>query len=273
MLRLPQQRERWNLDRRAVPLGTRERRFITRSAVRSSGRMISGRAASYGVRSTIGDQFVEVLMPGCFSRSVRGGADVRLLLNHNADFLLARTTNRTLTLDDSGEGLDFTADVAKTGPGDDVLKLIARRDLTGMSFAFQVRSADDEVWAETIDQESGRKMPLRAIKNLQLFDLSLTPFPQYMSTTVVADRDILDPDECECDPDSDLECECDPDDLDSIDALVRARALPATAGIELRSRMRQRYRPAEPHRIGSLSDAEMLERMRAQLALMRLECL
>ena len=64
------------------------------------GRTLAGYAAVYGEESREivenGRPFVERIAPGAFAETLRSGADVKLLYNHDAGALLARTKSGTL---------------------------------------------------------------------------------------------------------------------------------------------------------------------------------
>ena len=50
-----------------------------------------------GTEYLLYEDIVERIMPGCFDRACRED-DVRALFNHNIDFVLGRSSSRTLTL-------------------------------------------------------------------------------------------------------------------------------------------------------------------------------
>src|SRR5579864_8378912 len=66
---------------------------------------LHGLVCPYNTPADIGGHFEEVVAPGAFARALREKQDVRILLNHNADIVLARTASGTATLFDSPEGL------------------------------------------------------------------------------------------------------------------------------------------------------------------------
>jgi len=144
------------------------------SELRAAGPgQIAGYAAVFNQPTQIRD-YTEVIAPGTFARAIKTRQDVRLLLNHDADNILARTKSGTLSLAEDSHGLAFTADLAPTQLGRDVRKLIERGDLSQCSFAF--RCVKDS-WPE-FDQ--------RVIEDVDLFDCSIVAFPAYAQTSVVA---------------------------------------------------------------------------------------
>lgn len=106
----------------------------------SAPRGFVGTAAVFWQRTAIGNPkswgFWEEVAPGAFDRALRDGDDVRLLLDHNPSLLLARTRSGTLRLSADGSGLQVRADLPDTQLGRDTATMIARRDLSQMSFGF-----------------------------------------------------------------------------------------------------------------------------------------
>lgn len=133
-----------------------------------------GIAAVFNKRTLIEwpSRFLEQIAPGAFAKTIRE-ADVRLLLNHDPNLVLARTRNGTLRLSESDRGLEVEADLAPTTYARDIAILLQRGDLSQMSFAFQV--IRDE-W----DSESDP--PVRTIREVKLFDVSIVTFPAYEQT-------------------------------------------------------------------------------------------
>lgn len=122
-----------------------ERRSVNIAA--PTGRTLAGLAIPYGkwsreISEPFAPQFRERISRGAFGDLA--GADIKLLFNHRADALLARTRSGTLSLTDTAGGLRFSADLAETSVGNDVRELLARGDLSGeMSFGFYV---DRDEW-------------------------------------------------------------------------------------------------------------------------------
>src|SRR5690625_2627846 len=69
---------------------------------------ISGYAAIFNSRTSIGDWFDEIISPGAFDKSISAkNADIRALYNHNWDNVLGRTKVKTLMLREDDKGLNF----------------------------------------------------------------------------------------------------------------------------------------------------------------------
>jgi HK97 family phage prohead protease len=152
---------------------TLERRFLDLE-LRSKGRRLEGYAATFNTEARISDRFVETIRAGAFSASLRSGADVLALVDHDPGRVLARTRSGTLRLAEDTRGLHFDLDVPDTSAGRDVLALAERGDLGGMSFGF---SATDEAW-------SGDRRELRAVT---LHEVSVVAaWPAYDGTIIAA---------------------------------------------------------------------------------------
>jgi HK97 family phage prohead protease len=114
-----------------------ERRTLlveVRLAAPDSRRLV-GHAAIFNEIADIGGQFREVIAPGAFRKALKG-ADVVARWNHTPDTILGRTASKTLRLSEDERGLAFELDLPNTTLGNDLLALVARGDVRGMSFAF-----------------------------------------------------------------------------------------------------------------------------------------
>lgn len=160
----------------------KERRFMPGSVeIRGEGadRRIVGYAAMFNKRSVDLGGFVEELAPGAFDRALREAHDVRALVDHNPTLILGRTGEAgTLRLSVDGNGLRSEIDPPDTQAGRDIQVSLQRKDVTGMSFAFSVPAGGDEMKRS----EDGR--PLRIIKDMDLYDVSVVTYPAYPDTQV-----------------------------------------------------------------------------------------
>lgn len=141
-------------------------------------RTLIGYAALFNRPTTIGTgklRFVERVAPGAFSRSIQE-ADVRLLVNHDPNHVLARTQNGTLRLQEDELGLRVEADLDPTDPEAALwIARIERGLVNQMSFAFDV--VKDE-WNLEVDP------PERTLQDVWLWDVSVVTFPAYVETMV-----------------------------------------------------------------------------------------
>ncbi len=145
-----------------------------RAAVEGQPRKISGYASMFNSPTDIGGYFTEQVAPGAFTAAI-GRDDVRALFNHDPNFVIARTTNKTLTLSEDDKGLYFEATPPDTQWARDLISSIDRGDVSQCSFGFEVTKC---IWDETIDP------PVRTIQEVILYDVSLVTFPAYEDTSV-----------------------------------------------------------------------------------------
>lgn len=147
-----------------------------------AGNTISGYAARFGDVAIIGGEFRERLAKTAFSRTLEEHPDVVMLLDHDSGRVLGRTSAGTLTLRPDNVGLYFELEVDPTTPeGQTALGTIGRQDVRGCSFGFRVRA---EEW-----HDGGRRLPLRTITDVDLYEVTLTAFPAYPTTSASMRRD------------------------------------------------------------------------------------
>jgi HK97 family phage prohead protease len=133
--------------------------------------------------------FREIIEPGFFRAALRRKPDVRLLFNHNENYVLGRTASGTLELREDNRGLHVFGTVDKTiGWVSDLRKSMQRGDIDQMSFAFTLTEGGDD-WAVSEDGTVVRT--LRADGAADLFDASVVTYPAYKSTEVSM-RSVLD---------------------------------------------------------------------------------
>lgn len=151
-----------------------ERRALA-AELRSKGRRLEGYAATFGAEARIRD-YTETIARGAFSASLAERNDVLALVDHDTSRVLARTKSGTLRLAEDSRGLGFDLDLPNTTAANDVLALVERGDLGGMSFAFTVRDGGEE-W-------NGDR---RELRSLTLHEISVvSAWPAYEGTLVQA---------------------------------------------------------------------------------------
>ena len=117
--------------------------------------------------------FKEKISADAFSKAIAKD-DVRALFNHDPNYVLWRTKNGTLTLQEDKKGLYMEADPPDTQWARDLQISIGRGDITQMSFAFEV---DEDEWNTDYTE--------RNIKSFKrLYDVSPVTFPAYPQTSV-----------------------------------------------------------------------------------------
>jgi len=145
---------------------------------------ISGYAAVFNSPTTIGDYFTEKIAPGAFTNAIKE-SDVRLLLNHDANHLLARTQSGTLRLYEDRRGLLFYGDLLDSDPlSDAVERRIERGDLSGCSFSFTCKK---DRWK--FASKPGDLDERTIIEISTLFDVGPVTYPAYGDTSVTVLRE------------------------------------------------------------------------------------
>ena len=165
------------------PDGTLEcRRFEVRAETDGEKKFISGYAAKFNKPSEDFGWFREIIKPGAFGRTLREGADVRMLINHDPNLILGRTKASTLQLSEDETGLKFRCDMPDTSYARDLHVSIARGDISQCSFGFITRK---QVWVEETDPEDPDEMNItRELHDVDLFDTSAVTYPAYPDTEV-----------------------------------------------------------------------------------------
>ena len=117
--------------------------------------------------------FREYIAPGAFDGRLED--DVRFLVNHDANLILARTTNGTLRLSVDEKGLRYEADMPNTSTARDLMELLKNGTISQSSFAFTV---EEDSW------EVKDGMNIRTIDKVsQLYDVSSVTYPAYNSAS------------------------------------------------------------------------------------------
>lgn len=126
-----------------------------------------------------GTTFIEYVAPGAFSESLADHSiDPQAYFGHDPNRILGRESAKTLTLTVDQKGLKVEIDLPDTTDGRDAAVSIGRRDIVGMSFGFEVRDETGEEWSE----KDGNL--IRILKNINLYEVSITANPAYSSTSV-----------------------------------------------------------------------------------------
>ena len=128
--------------------------------------------------------FYEYISPTAISEETIAKSDVRALINHDANLILARSTSGTLDLSVDEKGLKYEFEIPETSYGKDLAINMKNGNLNQSSFAFTV--GDDE-WST---DDNGND--IRTITSIdKLFDISVVSYPAYSqadSDLVVAQR-------------------------------------------------------------------------------------
>ncbi|MDH5083513.1 HK97 family phage prohead protease [Clostridium perfringens] len=155
------------------------RKFIvtdleTRTLEDTEEKVISGYINKFNTRSQYMG-FYEEVAKGAFDKTLADGHNIYAMYNHNSDMILGSTRSGSLKLNTDNIGLHFELRInPNISYASDIAELVKSGDLEGCSFGFWV--TDDE-WTYTED-----KIDLRIIKELELIEVTITPFPAYLDS-------------------------------------------------------------------------------------------
>ena len=137
--------------------------------------VLEGYAAVFNTLSQDLGGFKEIIADTAFSRTLKAGADVRALVDHDPSKILGRSKSGTLTLREDDHGLKVKIKPPDTTVGRDIVESTRRGDVDQMSFAFTVVS---DTW-DTIEGED-----IRTITDVDLHDVSIVTYPSYTNTEI-----------------------------------------------------------------------------------------
>lgn len=143
---------------------------------RDGGRAWIDGVIRYGVLSEDLGGFQEKLAPSVFRRTLGGGADVKMLWNHNDSEILGSSKAGTLVLENRDDGLHFSCLVPTHAMNR--FETVERGDLDGVSFGFK---PEESVW----DYEA-RPVPVRTVTAARLLEISPCTFPAYPENSASA---------------------------------------------------------------------------------------
>jgi HK97 family phage prohead protease len=133
------------------------------------------RADDPGTQYKLGKDLTERIAPTAFNRSLAEKVDTVALFNHDSNMLLGRASAGTLRLSVDARGLRYEIDHNPADPQHvSVLEKLKRGDLTGSSFAFQVKKQSFH---------RGENGDIRSIEDVELLDVGPVTYPAYKSTT------------------------------------------------------------------------------------------
>lgn len=163
------------------------RSFTAEAAPKIDGRIIQGYGSVFENQSRVMYDvekkrfFIEVIERGAITEDLIQTCDIKALLEHNKERLLARSNmgagSLLLSVDDYG--LSYKFEAGNTQDGNDALEMIKRGDLYGSSFSYWT----DEKKNITYQKKDG--IWLRTIHKIdKLFDVAIVSDPAYFGTDV-----------------------------------------------------------------------------------------
>lgn len=161
-------------------MDTELRRFAHRDAKIGSldGKRLDGYAIVFNALSLDLGGFREQIAPEAVDRALNDGADVRALFDHDSGKVLGRTRAGTLSLKKEGKGLRAIIEPdLGISYASDVVRAVARGDISSMSFGFRVLA---DAW----DYEG--TTPIRTVLDMELSEVSIVSWPAYTQTSIQA---------------------------------------------------------------------------------------
>lgn len=150
-----------------------------RAEKESEAPVISGYFAVFNSETELYPGVTEEIAPEAFERSLKDGADVRALINHDTSQVLGRTKSNTLTLKTDSHGLYGEIKVnTEDGDAMNLYSRIQRGDVDQCSFGFDIIQEDTE------KRENGNFH--YTIRDLILYEVSCCTFPAYPQTAIEA---------------------------------------------------------------------------------------
>ena len=118
--------------------------------------------------------FTETIRSGAFGKTLKSRNNVKMLINHDPGRVLASTRSGTMRLQEDTKGLMVDADLPPTTDGRDMSILLARQDISQMSFGFSMPPGGDS-WSD-----DGK---VRELRQIRLHEVSIVSFPAYEATS------------------------------------------------------------------------------------------
>ena len=135
-----------------------------------------GYAARFNDLSENLGNFRERILPGAFRKSLESNADIRALFDHDPAKVLGRVRSGTLQLAEDSKGLRVGIDLPDTSTARDVAQMVARGDISGMSFRMGRKTQDRWI------RENGEA--IRELTSVDLVEVSIVSFPAYATTDI-----------------------------------------------------------------------------------------
>jgi len=139
--------------------------------------VLEGYASVFDSRSENLGGFTEEVASSAFTKTIKDGADVRALLNHDPNFVLGRSTSQTLRLAVDSTGLHYEVDLGEQTYARDLAISLERGDINQSSFGFRTIKDD---WAE---DEVNPGLLFRTLLEVHLMDVSPVTYPAYLDAS------------------------------------------------------------------------------------------
>lgn len=176
---------------------TREERVVTiedlevRAASGSDPLRIIGHPVVYSRWSEDLGGFREMILPGAATKTIKE-SDIRVLFNHDPNFILGRNKAGTATFEEDAKGVLMVNYPPDTDTIRDlVITPMERNDINQMSFSFSIVNPEPAMPMDGMRYGDHWQMPTKAgglwertISELRMYDGSVVTFPAYPQTDV-----------------------------------------------------------------------------------------
>jgi len=161
-----------------------EKRFFNteiRTERAENNTTVTGHGAVFNQEARIG-WFYETVERGAFDDAIKI-SDVRALVNHDPNYILARTASGTLQLGTDEQGLTYRFESPNTSYANDLLESMKRGDVDQSSYAFTLKTKEEDgfngdEWKE--DKETGKiTRTIKANGVKRLYDVSVVTYPAF----------------------------------------------------------------------------------------------
>jgi len=158
-------------EKRTVEWRSFPTNFEIRGSSLDGGGKLRGHAAVFDKWTDLG-YLKEKVAKGAFATTIQED-DIRALWNHDPNYILGRNRAGTLFLEEDDKGLAIDITPPDTSYAKDLMVSIRRKDVTQMSFGF-------EIVKEDLNHERNE----RIIQEVILWDVSPVTFPAYPETDI-----------------------------------------------------------------------------------------
>lgn len=147
----------------------------------------SPRLVGYAVRYNALSQdlggFKERFLPHSFARSLENGPDILALIQHDMTKVMGRRSSGTLQAEDDAFGVKVKIDPPNTSFSLDIQESVRRKDVVGMSFAF-----------ESIEEEMVREGDgwVREVRDADLYEVSIVTNPAYLQSKIKIRSEVIE---------------------------------------------------------------------------------
>lgn len=138
--------------------------------------IVSGYVVEFDKLSVDLGGFCEKVQAGAFANSLKNNKRIKALWGHDKNIVLGSTNGKTLELREDEKGLPFEIMLPNTTQGRDYAESVRRGDVDGVSFGFSVIK---DLW-----DDSNKASIVRTLLEVDLFEISLTAFPAYPSSSI-----------------------------------------------------------------------------------------